>query len=131
MKGFHLIEILITLTILMILLAVSIPTYSHYLVCEKRLEAEAALGKLAILMEHYHIEYNTYQGATLTELKMPQHIAKDNYQLIIQSVNDNDYLISAIPLGDQAEKDDACRTLTLNSLGQKRISGSGNLNECW
>lgn len=131
MKGFHLIELLITIGIIAILAATSIPTYSQYLMYEKRLEAASTLAKLAVKMEHYHIEHNTYEGATLQALQMPEYIAKDNYKLVIQSATSNAYELSAKPLGRQAEKDRVCGILTLNSLGKKTISGSGNLNECW
>ena len=131
MNGFHLIELLITLSVIVILAAMSIPTYSQYLVYEKRIEAKSALAKLAIKMEHYHIEHNTYEGATLDALRMPAHIAKDNYQLHIQMAKGADYTLAAIPLGRQAEKDMACGTLTLNAVGKKGITGTGDLNECW
>lgn len=131
MKGFHLIEMLITLMIIAILMATSIPTYSQYLIYEKRLEAVSALAKTAIKMEHYHIEHNTYQGATLQTLHMPARIAKNSYQLIILSAAGNAYVLSAMPLGRQAEKDSTCGILTLNSSGKKSISGPGKLNDCW
>jgi len=129
--GFHLIEILIAITILSITASFSLPLYSSYLVATRRLEAATTLSKLAIAMEQYHIEQNTYQNASLATLHFPEMIAKNNYQLIIQTTTDTHYLLLAKPVGKQSEKDQRCKTLTLTSAGEKGVTGTGRVNTCW
>lgn len=131
MNGFHLIELLIVLTLIGILIALNVPIYSQHQIQENRMEAAGMLAKLAIAMEQYYIDQNTYQNATLSLLHFPELIAKNNYQLIIQSANDENYLLFAKPIHAQAEKDIACGILTLNALGEKSISGSGKMENCW
>lgn len=131
MKGFHLIEILIVLVIISILTTLAMPLYSQYLVHERRLEAASMLSKLAIAMEQYHIEHNSYQDATLAGLNFSEIIAKNNYRLVIQSAADHDFLLAAKPLTHQAEKDEACGSLTLHSNGEKGVTGPGRVEECW
>jgi type IV pilus assembly protein PilE len=130
-NGFHLMELLITIAIISILTASSVPVYQHYIVHGKRLEAENILYRLAIAMEQYHVERNSYQGATLAELDFPVAIVKNNYQLIIQSATDEDYVLIAKPLGNQSIHDTSCATLLLNANGEKGISGTSHVAECW
>lgn len=127
--GFHLIEIVIVLAIVAILAAISIPTYSHYLVSAKRLEAKSTLAKMALALEQYYIEHDSYRDATLEILHISN--TSSDYQFIIQSAAENTYLLAAVPLNHQAGNDSTCGTLSLNSLGEKMISGSGNVNDCW
>ena len=129
--GFHLIEILSVLAMVAILISLSIPIYSQYYVHERRLEAAHMLSKLSIELEKFYIENNTYQNASLSSLHFPEFIAKENYRLLIQSANHNHYLIAAKPIGKQLTKDKLCAALMLNSNGEKTISGTGTVEDCW
>lgn len=129
--GFHLIELLIVISIIAILTSISLPLYSQHIVHVRRLEAARILSKLAIAMEQYYIEHNTYQNATLASLHFSEFIVEKNYRLIIDVANDHDYLLSAKPQGNQAEKDALCATLTLAANGEKNVTGGGSLENCW
>jgi prepilin-type N-terminal cleavage/methylation domain-containing protein len=131
LRGFHLIEILITLAIISILTSFSLPFYSAYVVKLRRLEAASLLTKLGVALEEYHFEHQTYQTATLKALHMPEWIVKHYYQLIINTAAQDDYIIMAKPDGQQKEKDTQCQTLILHASGEKNISGNGQLDECW
>jgi type IV pilus assembly protein PilE len=131
MRGFHLIEILSTVAILSILVALSLPIYSQYTIGVKRIEAENTLSKLAIAMEKFHVEHNTYENATLEALHFPATIVRNNYRLTIQTAANNHYILIAEPLGKQAEKDQHCAGLILYSNDKKGVTGSGNVEECW
>jgi type IV pilus assembly protein PilE len=129
--GFHLIELLVVVAIICTLATLSFPHYSQYFVREKRLEAIGALTKLAFALEQYYVTNNTYEKATLATLKFSRLIIKNNYELMIQSTTDDDYLLIAKPLGNQAKDDKACGALTLNSYGQKGAHGHQNVETCW
>lgn len=131
MRGFHLVEILSTVAILSILAALCLPLYSQYTTGVKRVEAENTLGKLAVAMEKFYIEHNSYENATLEALNFPATIAKDHYRLAIQTATNNDYALIAEPLGKQAEKDQRCAGLILYSNDKKAVTGSGSIDECW
>ena len=130
-KGFHLIEILIVLAIIGILSTLAVPLYSQHMVQERRLEAAEQLSKLALAMEEYHVEHNSYQAATLAELHFPEFIIKNNYQLIIASSSDTNYQLIAKPINNQAENDKNCGSLILNSNEEKNVSGHATVEECW
>lgn len=130
-NGFQLMELMVTLFIISLLIAISLPRYSHHLVQARRLEAENMLAKLALTIEQYYLSHHTYQGATIAALRFPEFVAKNNYQLKIELADDDTYLLMANPLGFQAEKDTLCGALTLHSSGEKNIRGLGKIEDCW
>lgn len=127
-KGFHIIEILITLIIISILTTLSIASYSRYVTATHRLQAKSYLIRLGLQLEQYHADHHTYRGMIADPLPNP---IRNVYVLQILSANEFDYLIAAIPLGRQAIDDNACGMLRLNAQGVKTISGSGNIEGCW
>ena len=129
--GFHLIEILTTVAILGIIITLSFPLYSQYLITTRRMEAATTLGKLAIALELYHTEHNSYHAATLAALKFPEMIAGNNYKLSIESASVHSYMVMATHVGNQARKDPACSALILYADGKMDISGTGNVKDCW
>jgi type IV pilus assembly protein PilE len=130
-RGFHLLELLSTVAIISMLAALSFPLYAQYLVQARRLEAANTLAKLAVAMEKFHIEHNTYEDATLADLHFPDTIAKNHYRLMIQTASHHDYTLLAQPLGKQAEKDTQCAGLLLYANDKRAVTGSGKVEECW
>jgi type IV pilus assembly protein PilE len=129
--GFSIIEILISLAIIGILTAVALPLYSQHIIHVRRLEAAMTLNKLAVAIEQYYTTHNTYKNVSLVALGFQEKIADNRYQLVIATATDSQFNLAARPLGEQAEKDTVCETLTLNSLGEKAITGSGKWVDCW
>ena len=130
-RGFSLIELLVTLTIIGILAMIAYPSYLSYVVKAKRSTAEASLVNLASLMESYYNAHNTYSGATLSELNTNSGTDDHSYQLEISSAAASSFLVQAVPQGNQATLDSTCGTLTYDQLGNKGITGTGTVNECW
>ncbi len=129
--GLTLIEIMIAVLIVSIMAAVCLPIYSQHMVREKRIEAEISLTKLASALEEYYTVNHTYQNATLDKLGVPNTVANNRYQLIIESANTLNYSVAAKPISNQADADKECATLTLNALGGKGITGYGSTIACW
>jgi type IV pilus assembly protein PilE len=130
-NGFSLIELLIALSIVGILLALSLPHYTAHLVREKRLTAAAELLRLASHMETFYAQHNSYAGATVAILETPETLAENSYRLLIQTATAAHFELAAIPQEQQAERDKSCGTLLLNSQGIKQISGTGSVSDCW
>jgi type IV pilus assembly protein PilE len=130
-NGFHLIEIIIVVAIISILSAISVPIYTQYTTHARRAEAVSALMELSIALEHFHLEHNTYEEASLLVLNFPEDIADHHYRLIIQTTTSHEYALHAEPRGKQAENDAICGTLILDSNNRKNITGTGNIHECW
>jgi type IV pilus assembly protein PilE len=129
-QGFHLVEVLFTLAIISITAALSYPVYSDYMMYTRRMEAENTLTKLALAMEKFRVEHQSYENATLNDLHFPDIIVKNHYRLAIQQASNTSYVLTATPLGKQT-KDDTCATLSLNAKEEKGITGNGSLDECW
>ncbi|MDR3492743.1 MAG: type IV pilin protein [Gammaproteobacteria bacterium] len=129
--GFSLLELLIVLCIMGILTAIAIPNYSSYIMREKRYEAQAMLLRLSSGLENYYIQNNSYADATLEKLELTEKFSHDQYQLIISSLTDNSFIITAKPLGQQAERDTQCESFILNETNQRSISGTGDSKDCW
>lgn len=131
MPGFHLLEIIIVIFMVSFLASFGFPLYPDHFVHENRLAAGIALSKLAIQMEKYYVENNSYEKATLARVHFPEWIGNNSYQLIIKSASRHGYQLLAKPLKKQAEKDAFCSSLTLNASGEKGITGNGSIETCW
>lgn len=126
--GFSLIELLTVIAILSIISAFCLPIYSQHILQAKRTEATFSLTKLASALEQHYSIHHTYKNATLQSLGFSEKIADNRYQLSLVTT-ESSYKIAAAPLATQA--DAMCGTLTLNTQGEKGLTGSGNLKDCW
>lgn len=128
--GFSLLEVMITLLILGIIIGISYPLYTQHVVATRRTEAKTALFDLAVRMERFYTEQNSYAGATFDKLSVAPKTSHDFYSLTITST-DSSYLLKAVPQGIQAENDKGCATLTLDQHGVKNITGTDSQHHCW
>lgn len=128
--GFTLLELITTLAIVSILIIVSYPTYTQHIRKTQRAHAHIALMQVASALEHYYVVKNTYVGATLKNLQVNAQLESKAYQLHIEDLAQESYLLKAIPEGAQT-KDTLCKDLTLDASGRKGITGTGSIAACW
>lgn len=69
LKGFTLIEVMITVAIVGILAAIAYPSYIDYVTKSGRAEGVAAVMEVANLQEQYYLDNRTY-ASDLTKLGM-------------------------------------------------------------
>lgn len=132
MQGFTLFELLIVLLIISILASFAIPLYTAQINKTQRLDGKAAILGLASAMEHYFMENQTYATATINKNGATDVLGNSNssqhyYELQILAQTKNSFVISAIP----TIQDETCGSLQLNQLGERTITGSGTIDECW
>lgn len=129
-KGFTLLELITVLAIIGILISISYPVYTQHIIKTRRSSAQVALLQLASGLERYRGVHNSYSGATLVDAELSQYTENNYYQLAINHLSDTTYLLQAIPFGSQTA-DQKCQILSLDQLGNKSISGQGEVEECW
>lgn len=128
--AFTLTEMLIVMLILLIVAAIAYPSYVSYVRQARRADGATALLSLAGNMERYFTMNNTYVGANLNNVGANTGSDQGFYRLQIRSATATSYVLVAVPQGAQAS-DSTCGSLTLDALGQKGITGSGNAQDCW
>ncbi len=128
-RGFSLIELMITVTIMGILVSIALPEYSQHYRRAQRLTAEVELLKLTSALEEYFVTNNSYQGASLEKLNFPTLVADGRYELAINTLENSFFRVQATPIAKQSA--DACGILSVNSRGEKSISGTEKSVDCW
>jgi type IV pilus assembly protein PilE len=120
-KGFTLIELMITVAIVSILATVAYPSYNDFVVRSNRAEAPRELVRLANLQEQLFVDSRAYTtnisdlgvGSTAT-YETPSH----NYK-ISSTVVDNTFTLTADAQGTQKTKDTNCIKIEITDTGKK------------
>ncbi|WP_446728529.1 type IV pilin protein [Pseudoalteromonas sp. G4] len=119
-KGFTLIEVMITVTIIGILLAVALPAYGDYVKDGRRAEAQQYLMQQAGILERNYTRLGRYPNEQNITFK-----ASDYYAYSYKPENDTEFLLTAAPKG--AQVGDKCGSLSINQQGVT----SAALTSCW
>lgn len=134
-SGLSLIELLVVLAIAAILAAIAAPNYISYTNRGSRADAMVLLLQNAQFMEQNFTESTDYSvdvngtaiGQVLPYQQAPVSGTK-NYDIGV-SATATTFTLTATPTGSMAG--DECGNLTLNHLGQKGVSGTLSVDECW
>jgi type IV pilus assembly protein PilE len=139
-RGFSLMELLITVTIIGILAAIAIPSYNQYIKRANRADAKSALLMNAQYMERNFTESNLYNktdsdndGVFAENISLPytqSPIEGTAIYNITLSASSTAYTLSATPVSGGSMAGDVCGALTLTNLGVKGVGG-GTVPECW
>ncbi len=122
-KGFTLVELMITVGIVAILVALALPSYGRYVRKANRGEAQQLLMNWANNQEIWRANDTDY--ATEGELVPPNH---DKYGFTLSNRTATTYTLTADPSGDQAYDEDkgtSCDPLTLDQSNAK------DPPDCW
>lgn len=129
-RGFTLIEIMIVVLIIAVLAAIALPSYNDQVTRTRRATAAACLLERAQFMERYYTTGLTYVGAP--NPAQCQDIQAFYQVSFVATPTANAYTLRAVPQGQQAARDTACGTLSINQRGVRTVSATGaDPMTCW
>ncbi|AXV65757.1 type IV pilin protein [Pseudoalteromonas lipolytica] len=130
-KGFTLIELMITVAILGIIASIALPSYFEHVKRTARTEAITALLDAANKQEQFFVDNRQYT-TTLANLGVSATTENNFYKISV--VVDNDagtFAFTAIPAAGPVLQDGECATLTISDTGLKTSTGSASASTCW
>lgn len=136
-RGFTLVELMITVAIIAIIMAIAYPTYTRQVMKAHRGTGKSKLLEIMQAQERYFTTNDSYT-ADLTDLGYGAASAVPSeggwYNVAAAACGGSTInqcvVLTATPQNSQSD-DTTCGNLTLTSRGQKGISGTGSVEECW
>ena len=128
LRGFSLIELMITVAIVALLAAIALPSYTNYVRKAKRMDAKIALLDMASRQERFFSTNNTYTNvaANLGYSALPASVpgsGTTTYEISVSSASTVAYILLATPKTDQLK--DSCGSYSINQLGVQANTFSG------
>ena len=128
-RGFTLIEVMVTVAIIGILAAIAYPSYTEHVKKGARAEGMAALLAAANRMEQFFVDNNEYTS-TLADIGVATTTESGQYQLTATSTATT-FTLTATAIAAPATSDSECGALSINEMGQKRAAAEANSAKCW
>ncbi len=123
-QGFSLIELMITISVIGVLSAISVASYQNNIVSANRAEATTQILMIQSVYESIYSQTYSYPAAdTLPPLASIPNTANYRYNTDITATG---YTITATPTGNQLINDTTCPNITLDNLGN-----TGPSSVCW
>lgn len=126
MKGFTLIELMVTVAIIGILTAIAMPMYGDYLTKASRSDCASALEKMATKQEELVLRMNGGNYTTDVTNIGGSDTANGYYTVSVASADDKGFVLQCTAASPSPQANDTgCTTMQLSSTGLKTPTA------CW
>jgi len=142
MRGFTLIELMVSVLVAAILVGIAVPTYTAQTRKSRRTEAKTALLDMASREERYNSTNSTYSStaADLGYGAFPATVGSGYYTVIALACTTTPcttdagkgqyFMLKAVPVANKGQDlDTVCATFTLDNTGTQGVTGTGT--NCW
>lgn len=128
-RGFTLIELMITVAIVGIIAAIALPNYTEYVKRASRAEAVASLLDAANKQEQFFVDNREYTNK-VSDLGISEKTENGHFKLVV-TVNNNTFTITASPIAGPVKGDADCTELSITDTGLKGAKGAKDTEYCW
>jgi type IV pilus assembly protein PilE len=133
-QGLSLIELLVVVSIMGVLLAVSWPSLDQTMLRARRAEAVALLMISAQDLARCQLRHDSYLEADgcAWQSQLPLYSVTGRYRLDRTGAElaAMTYRLTAVPVGGQ-QRDRQCHSFVLDHRGQQSVTGSALASQCW
>lgn len=131
-KGFTLVELVITVSIIGILTAIAYPSYTNYVLKSRRSDALSALTQDQMAFERCYAQNFSYTAACSSLPAFPQVTSQGFYSIALSNLGATTYTLTATPIGSQT-KDTTCANISINQANVKTATDNTATaqSSCW
>jgi type IV pilus assembly protein PilE len=144
-RGFTLIELMVTIVVATILVAIAVPSYTSQIRKSRRTEARTALLDLASREERFNSTNSAYTSTPASlgyTGAWPVTVGSGYYKVTVivctavtcttDAGTGAAFLLTAAPITPQ-DKDTICGSFTLDSMGSQQVTGAAAAtpSTCW
>jgi type IV pilus assembly protein PilE len=130
--GFSLIELVVALAVIAVLAAIALPSYQASMRKSRRTEGKVLLQTVLAAEERYYVNFNHYTADTGSAgiATAKESLPSGYYALTKLDLGAGAQSVIATVSPRNAQQDDACGDLTLDSTGHRDATGA-SAAECW